>query len=58
MLQCAYLHKTVNMVVFFVKSNENNYPNWRPIMHMYRVVPISKRGIVIENALANIHTCP
>jgi len=46
------------MVVFFVKSNENNYPNWRPIMHMYRVVPISKRGIVIENALANIHTCP
>jgi len=25
--ECPYLHKTVNMVVFFVKSNENNYPS-------------------------------
>ena len=24
--ECACLHKTVNMVVFFVKSNENTYP--------------------------------
>ena len=25
-LECACLYKTVNMVVFFVKSNENTYP--------------------------------
>ena len=25
----ACLHKTVNMVVFFVKSNENTYPKER-----------------------------
>jgi len=25
----ACLHKTVNMVVFFVKSNENTYPKGR-----------------------------
>jgi len=24
--ECACLHKTVNMAVFFVKSNENTYP--------------------------------
>ena len=24
--ECACLHKTVNMVVFFVKCNENTYP--------------------------------
>jgi len=24
--ECACLHKTVNMVVFYVKSNENTYP--------------------------------
>jgi len=37
------LHKTVNMVVFFVKSNENTYPKGRALMPMYRVVPITKR---------------
>jgi len=36
--ECACLHKTVNMVVFFVKSNENSYPKGRALMHMYRVV--------------------
>ena len=25
MSECACLHKTVNMAVFFVKSNENTY---------------------------------
>ena len=24
--ECICLHKTVNMAVFFVKSNENTYP--------------------------------
>ena len=46
MLQCFVnhsLHKTVNMVVFFAKSNENNYPKGRAFMQMYRVVPITKR---------------
>ena len=50
MLQCfvdqnAHVYiKTVNMVVFFVKSNENTYPKGRALMQMYRVVPITKRG--------------
>ena len=37
-LECACLHKTVNMVVF-----ENTYPKGRALMPMYRVVPITKR---------------
>ena len=40
--ECACLHKTVNMVVTFVKSNENTYPKGRALMQMYRVVPITK----------------
>jgi len=40
--ECACLHKTVNMVVFLVKSNENTYPKGRALMQMYRVVPIMK----------------
>ena len=44
--ECACLHKTVNMVVFFVKSNENTYPKGRALVQMYRVVPITKREIV------------
>jgi len=38
----ACLHKTVNMVVFFVKSNENTYPKGRA--QIYRVVPKTKIG--------------
>jgi len=41
--ECARLHKTVNMVVFFFKSNENTYPKGRALMQMYRVVPITRR---------------
>ena len=37
--ECACLHKTVNMVVLFVKSKENTYPKGRALMQMYRVVP-------------------
>ena len=50
MLQCfvdqnAHVYiKTVNMVVFFVKSNENTHPKGRVLMKMYRVVSITKRG--------------
>ena len=43
-LECACLHKTVIMVVFFVKSNENTFPKGRALMQMYRVVPQTKRG--------------
>jgi len=43
--ECACLHKTVNTLVFCVKSNENIYPKGRALMQMYRVVPISKEGI-------------
>ena len=42
--ECTCLHKTVNMVVFFVISNKNAYPKGRALMQMYRVVPITKRG--------------
>jgi len=38
----AYLHKTVNMVVFFVKSNENIYQK-KESTHV-NVVPITKGG--------------
>ena len=36
--ECSCLHKTVNMAVFFVKSNENTYPKRRALLQMYRVV--------------------
>ena len=39
----ACLHKTVNMVFFFVKSNENTYPKGRALIQMFGVVPITKR---------------
>ena len=42
--ECACLHETVNMVVFFVKSNENTYPKGKTLMQMYRVVPRTKGG--------------
>ena len=42
--ECACLYQTVNMVVFFVKSNENTYPKGKSILQMYRVVPITKSG--------------
>jgi len=38
--ECTCLHKTVNMVVFYVKSYEKR----RTLMQMYRGVPIIKRG--------------
>ena len=44
-LECACLHKTINVVVFFVKRNENDtYPKGRPLIQMYRVVPITERA--------------
>jgi len=30
--ECACLHKTVNLVGFFDKSNENTYPKGRALM--------------------------
>ena len=44
---CACLHKTVNMEIFYVKSNEITYPKGRALMQMYRVVPITKRGTIV-----------
>ena len=44
--ECVCLHLTENMVVFFVKSNENTYPKGRALMQTYRVVPITK----VENS--------
>ena len=46
--ECACLHKTVNMVVFFVKSNENTYLKGRAFMQMYKVVPQTTRGIGLQ----------
>ena len=31
--ECTCLHKTVNMLGFFVKSNENTYPKGRAVTH-------------------------
>jgi len=45
--ECACLPKTVNMVVFFVKSKENTYTKGRALIQMYRVVPKMKRGNII-----------
>jgi len=45
--ECACLHQTVNMVVFFLKINENTYPKVRELMQMYRVVPQTKRGTIL-----------
>ena len=41
--ECACLHKTVNMVVFFVKVMK--IPNYkrRALMQLYRGVPTTKR---------------
>ena len=41
---CACLHKTVNIVVFCLKYDDNTYPKGRAILQMYRVVPQTKRG--------------
>jgi len=49
--ECACLHQTVNMVVFFVKSNENTYRKGRALLQMYRVVPITKRGNWIKKQI-------
>ena len=32
--ECTSLHKTVNTVVIFVKSNENTYPKGRALMSL------------------------
>jgi len=44
--ECACVHNTVNVAVFFVKNNENTYQKGRAFMQIYRVVPITKRGIL------------
>ena len=41
--ECACLHKTVNIVVFYVNCNENTNPKGRALMQIYRVVPQMKR---------------
>ena len=43
--ESACLHRTVNIVFFFVKSSDfNTYPKGRALMQMYRVFPITKQG--------------
>jgi len=39
----ACQHKTVNMVVFFVTTNENTYPKGGALMQIYRVVSITNK---------------
>jgi len=41
--ECACLHKTVNIVVFYVNSNENTNPKGKALMQIYRVVPQMKK---------------
>ena len=40
--ECACLHKAVNVVVFFAKSNENTYQQVKALMQTYIVVPKTK----------------
>ena len=54
--ECACLHKTVNIVVFFVKSNENTYPKGRALMQM-QVVPVTKRGNYARNKRRHVMGC-
>ena len=51
--ECTCLHKTVNMVVFFIKSNENTFPKGRALMQQYTVVPIRKERIRLEKIKRN-----
>ena len=44
--ECAFVHKTVNIAVFFLQSNENTYSKGRALMYMYRVVPITWECVV------------
>ena len=58
--ECSCLHKIVNMVVFFVKSNENTYPKGRALVQMYRIVPMTKRvnySSLIKLQLRNQEKC-
>jgi len=49
------LHKTVNMVVFFFKNDENTYPKGGAILQMYRVVPQTKRGNSLTSSMGLLH---
>jgi len=42
--ECACLHLTADIVVFFVINNENTYPKGRSLMQMYRVVSLKQKG--------------
>ena len=53
--ESAGLHKTVNMVVFAIKCNENNNPKGRALMQMYRVVPKTKRGNSKADVITHLH---
>ena len=52
--ECACVYKTVNMVVFFVKSNEINYPKGRALLQMFRVVPQMKSELGDQGLLMNL----
>ena len=49
--ECACLHKTVNMVVFYVKCNANTYLKGRALIQMYRVVPRTKKEYKVRYKL-------
>ena len=53
--ECACLHKTVNIVVFFVRRNENTYPKGRAELN--RVVPQTKRGNCGAHSVSISCTC-
>jgi len=49
------VHKTVNIVVFFLEYDENTYPKGRAISQMYRVVSQMKRWNLMPYSLLNIY---
>ena len=48
-------HTIVNVVVFFVKSDENTYPKGRALIQMYRVVAITKRGNCVSPLFKQVY---
>ena len=54
--ECACLHKIVNMVVFFVKSNENTYPKESTHANVQSCPYNEKRTLFIRYTLVTVNT--
>ena len=51
--ECACLHKTVNMAVFFVNINENTYPKGRALnVNVQSCLYNEKKGIMNQGPIS------